>query len=181
MNQTTIREYSHHDSSRVKQFYTAIENEKKNDRVFSTLKNKKGVRQSWQMGMVSLCVIHLLKRTTWRMALLEVFLWTTSLSLVWYKWISQEYDNHLKERTEVLMDMLDGLEKEEKSNAWIMENKEGKLVGTAVLKYQDNREGKLGYLTGTNIEITHELVRIAMTFAKSNKIEVISKCLDNNL
>ncbi|KAI9279591.1 hypothetical protein BY458DRAFT_502259 [Sporodiniella umbellata] len=181
MSQTTIREYNNQDSSRIKQFYITAENQKKNKRVFDTFKNQKSVRQSWQIGIVGLCVLHLFKRTTWRMGLLEAFIWTTGLAIFWYKSISQDYNQRLNGKVERMMEALGNLEKEEKSNAWIMENKEGKLVGAAILVYQDNREGKLGYLPGTSAENTHQMVRIVMAFAKSNKIEVISKRSDSDI
>ncbi|RCH92175.1 hypothetical protein CU097_013368, partial [Rhizopus azygosporus] len=75
----------------------------------------------------------------------------------------------IKKKADEMVDVL----KSKESHCWIMEN--GKdIVGTVILKC-DQREGKIGYLTGVNSEIRRSLVKNAIQFAKSNKIEVISK------
>lgn len=176
MNQSTIREYTSNDQIRVKQFYMSMENKRKKSRVLQALAERKSVRQSWQVGIVSMVGIHLtLKQVTWSIAILELIVWTTSIGIFWYKWISQEYDSQLKKKSEDMIEILSNLNKEEKSNAWIMESEDGKMVGAVLLKYEDKREGKIGYLTGLSSEIRNRLVRNAIGFAKSNKIEVISK------
>lgn len=166
---TRIREYENSDLNRAKEFYINMENEKRQERIIRYLKKKRAVRQSWQWGIMGLVGLQLMRRTSWSTMFIEMTIWTTSIGLIWYLHIHDEYKKEIKKQADEMVDVL----KSKESHCWIMEN--GKdIVGTVILKC-DQREGKIGYLTGVNSEIRRSLVKNAIQFAKSNKIEVISK------
>ncbi|PHZ15599.1 uncharacterized protein RHIMIDRAFT_234940 [Rhizopus microsporus ATCC 52813] len=166
---TRIREYENSDLNRAKEFYINMENEKRQERIIRYLKKKRAVRQSWQLGIMGLVGLQLMRRTSWSTMFIEMTIWTTSIGLIWYLHIRDEYRKEIKKQADEMVDAL----KSKESHCWIMEN--GKdIVGTVILKC-DQREGKIGYLTGVNSEIRRSLVKNAIQFAKSNKIEVISK------
>jgi hypothetical protein len=181
MQKAIIREYQPEDQENFKRFYVSLENKKKRTRVLHALQKRTSAKRAWQAGIVGVLGIHLsqwaksatvLKSTT--MLILEILLWSAGIGFVWYRWISREYDTALVKACEHIATELGSMRKSEKSNAWVAE-KDGQLVGTVALKYEDKGEGKVGFLTGLESQTRLMLVQNAIKFGRTNKIEVISK------
>jgi hypothetical protein len=178
MQKATLREYQPEDQDNFKQFYISLENKKKTSRVLHAIQQRSSAKRTWQAGIVGILGIHisqwsatLLKSTT--LVILEILLWSAGVGLVWYRWISQQYDKAIVEACEHIVNELGSMKKNEKSNAWVAE-KDGQLVGTVALKYEQG-EGKVGCLTGLDSQTRLMLVQNAIRFGRTNKIEVISK------
>lgn len=181
MQNVTIREYQFEDQENFKQFYVSLENKKKTTRVLHALQKRTSAKRAWQAGIVGILGIHLaqwtkpaniVKSTT--MLFLKIFLWTAGVGLIWYYWISPEYDTTLVKACEHIVTELGSMRKNEKSNAWVAE-KDGQLVGTIALKYEGKGEGKVGFITSLDSQTQLMLVQNAIKFGRTNNIEVISK------
>ncbi|KAI8373923.1 hypothetical protein EDC96DRAFT_562657 [Choanephora cucurbitarum] len=181
MKDAEIREYTSTDRHRFKQFYLTMETEKKQSRIIHALRQRKSAKRVWHAGIVGILGIHLsnfmqssisIKSTS--LMLLEMILWSAGVGLVWYRWISQEYEQRLASICERMATELSGIQTNDKSCAWVME-KDNQIIGTVALKYEGGKEGKIGYLTGLNPQIRLKLVQNAIRFGRTNKIDVISK------
>ncbi|KAI8372450.1 hypothetical protein BD560DRAFT_482817 [Blakeslea trispora] len=185
MKDAEIREYTSTDQQRFKQFYMAMEAEKKHSRVIHALKQRKNARLVWHAGIIGILGIHLSKFMGLPISirgvsitLLEMFLWSASVGLVWYRWIGQEYEHRLSSICEHMATELNEIQKNDKSCAWVME-KNDRIIGTVALKHEEGTEGKIGYLTGLDPQIRLKLVQNAIRFGRTNKIDVISKWQDD--
>ncbi|KAI8097946.1 uncharacterized protein B0P05DRAFT_522688 [Gilbertella persicaria] len=184
MKDAKIREYTTADHQRFKQFYLSMENKKKQGQVLHALRQRASAKRVWHAGLVGILGIHLsqfmqsisIKNTLFLVS--ELLLWSAGVGIVWYRWISQEYEARLANICEHMATELNGIQKNEKSCAWVME-KDDQIIGTVALKYEGGTEGKIGYLTGLDPQIRLKLVQNAIRFGRTNKIDVISKWQDD--
>lgn len=180
-----IREYTNEDQHNFLTLYLLFGERKKQSRVLHELRQNKSAKRTWQAGLVGIIGIHLsyyfnsigvvnsFMLSTIPTIFVELLLWTTGVGFAWYKWICREYDSKLLESSKQMALELGNVGKNDKSNAWVLvENNE--ILGTVALRYENN-EGKIGYLTGEGTEERMELVKHAIRFGQTNKIEVISK------
>lgn len=176
-----IREYTSQDQQSFKKFYSTIENKKKQSQVLHALVQSQRAKRTWQAGIVGVIGIHMsqwihgqLSFSSIPTIFLELILWSTGLGFVWYKLLCREYENKVRQAIERIPNELASIQKNEKSNAWVMVNNENEIVGTVALKFE-NGEGKIGYLTGQESQTRLQLVQNAFRFGRTNKIQVISK------
>jgi hypothetical protein len=182
-----IREYTSEDQHQFLTLYLLFGEKKKRSRVMHELRQSKSAKRTWQAGIVGIIGIHLsyyfnstellghsaFALTSIPTVFIELLLWTAGVGFAWYKWICREYDAKLLESSKHMALELGNVHKHEKSNAWVLTDGNG-ILGTVALRYENN-EGKIGYLTGEGKEERVELVKHAIRFGQTNKIEVISK------
>lgn len=175
---TEIREYEPTDQAPFQQFYMEMQSKKRTSRVLHALKQRSSARRTWQAGLVGILGIHFSRHSPALWLIAELLLWSAGVSVLWFKWIGQEYDAELQKTCQHMAAELARIRKSEKSNAWIMTDRQGSIVGTVALKYESG-EGKIGYLTGADPQIRLLLLKNAFRFGRTINIDVVSKWKDD--
>ncbi|KAI8882349.1 hypothetical protein K501DRAFT_285929 [Backusella circina FSU 941] len=170
-----IRKYESPDQQKFKDFYISINKKDEQKRVIQALQQHKIAKRSWQAGLVGILgVFASQEHHNIGLLITELAVWSFGVGFVWYKWLKREYEHNLQETCHAMASELNQVIQQTKSCAWVMEGN-GDIMGTVALKFDHDKEGRIGYLTGLNSRIRLLLVQKAIRFAKENQIEVISK------
>lgn len=189
-NVNKVAEYNVKDEEKLKEFYLLNENKKRTSRILHALKKNQSAKRVWQAGIIGLLGMHVTQwmkfQFTWKntsLFLLELLLWSTGISIVWFRKLRQDYSEELIQSSERVTKEFESILKardnksSSNNNAWVMKKEDDNtIVGTVAFKFdQETKEGKIGYLTGVDKQVRLELLQHAFQFGKEHHIKVISK------
>ncbi|KAI8341951.1 hypothetical protein BC941DRAFT_414969 [Chlamydoabsidia padenii] len=152
----------------------------------------------WSYGVVAIVAHALTGHTLWspsttwftkspttttpptQMFLMELALWSASLGMAWYAWLTHLHGTRVMERTRIFVDSVEQAHRQPHSNVWVMVENNGSVTGVAILKCEHRLEEGQIKVAGLGSRIELALVQNAIQFARQQGIKVVTQEHRNN-